>query len=216
MKTSWFLISTSIPFTTLINETLHFCTIPPVFILYQSLTCSHPLPSFLVSALSNSLSTLRTGRASPAILDRVMVSYYGADTPLNSLATVSVSSAQQLTIQPFDKGSSGDIEKAIIESDLGLTPNNNGDLIRINIPSLTEERRKEMVKLCKSMGEEAKVSVRNARRDGVEKVKKLEKAKEISEDNKKDGEESMQKLADSYVKKVDELCKKKEEDVLKV
>lgn len=145
-----------------------------------------------------------------------MVSYYGADTPLNSLATVSVSSAQQLTIQPFDKGSSGDIEKAIIESDLGLTPNNNGDLIRINIPSLTEERRKEMVKLCKSMGEEAKVSVRNARRDGVEKVKKLEKAKEISEDNKKDGEESMQKLADSYVKKVDELCKKKEEDVLKV
>ncbi|GMI36194.1 hypothetical protein TrCOL_g6978 [Triparma columacea] len=169
-----------------------------------------------VSALSNSLSTLRTGRASPAILDRVMVSYYGADTPLNSLATVSVSSAQQLTIQPFDKGSSGDIEKAIIESDLGLTPNNNGDLIRINIPSLTEERRKEMVKLCKSMGEEAKVSVRNARRDGVEKVKKLEKAKEISEDNKKDGEESMQKLADSYVKKVDELCKKKEEDVLKV
>ena len=130
-------------------------------------------PSMAVSALSNSLSTLRTGRASPAMLDRVMVSYYGADTPLNSLATVSVSSAQQLTIQPFDKGSSGDIEKAIIESDLGLTPNNSGDLIRINIPSLTEERRKEMVKLCKSMGEEAKVSVRNARRDGVDKVKKL-------------------------------------------
>eukprot|EP00520_Triparma_pacifica_P012997 CAMPEP_0118647292 /NCGR_PEP_ID=MMETSP0785-20121206/8526_1 /TAXON_ID=91992 /ORGANISM="Bolidomonas pacifica, Strain CCMP 1866" /LENGTH=190 /DNA_ID=CAMNT_0006539371 /DNA_START=289 /DNA_END=861 /DNA_ORIENTATION=+ len=169
-----------------------------------------------LTALSSSLLTLRTGRASPSILDRVMVSYYGADTPLNSLATVSVSSAQQLTIQPFDKGSSGDIEKAIIESDLGLTPSNTGDVIRINIPALTEERRKEMVKMCKGMGEDAKVSVRNARRDGVDKVKKLEKNKEISEDNKKDGEDAMQKLADGYVKKIDDVCKKKEEEILKV
>ncbi|GMI06548.1 hypothetical protein TrVE_jg204 [Triparma verrucosa] len=169
-----------------------------------------------ISALQTSLQSLRTGRASPNILDRINVDYYGAPTPLSSLATVSVSSSQQLTVSPFDKSTIGDIEKSIIESDLGLMPNNSGDVIRLNIPPLTEERRKELMKVCKGIAEDAKVSVRNARRDAVDKCKKLEKKGVIGEDELKNGEIDIDELAKGYVKKVEEVQKSKEEELMKV
>jgi ribosome recycling factor len=169
-----------------------------------------------VDSCKINLNTVRTGRASPAILDRVKVDYYGAETPLSQLATVSVPSAQQLTVDPYDKSSMSDIEKAIIEAGLGLTPQNDGNLIRLNIPPLTEERRKEMLKQCKAIGEEAKVAVRNIRRDGVDTLKKLEKKSEIGEDEMKDGLDSVQKLTDKATKDIDEIIVKKEKEVMTV
>ena len=132
------------------------------------------------------------------------------------MATISVPSAQQLTVDPYDKSMCNEIEKAIMESGLGLTPNNDGTVIRINIPSLTEDRRKDMLKQCKAMGEEGKVAVRNIRRDGVEAVKKMEKAGDIGEDESKDGQDAMQKLTDKKVKEIDEIVSSKEKDVMKV
>lgn len=169
-----------------------------------------------VDSCKISLNTVRTGRASPAILDRVKVDYYGAETPLNQLASVSVPSAQQLTVDPYDKSCMSDIEKAIIEAGLGLTPQNDGNLIRLNIPALTEDRRKEMLKQCKAIGEEAKVAVRNIRRDGVDTIKKLEKKAEIGEDEMKDGLDAVQKLTDKASKDIDDIIGKKEKEVMTV
>ena len=140
----------------------------------------------------------------------------GVETPLNQMATISVPSAQQLTVDPYDKSMCNEIEKAIMESGLGLTPNNDGTVIRINIPALTEDRRKEMLKQCKAMGEEGKVAIRNIRRDGVDAVKKMEKAGDISEDESKDGQDAMQKLTDAKVKEIDETVSSKEKEVMKV
>ena len=169
-----------------------------------------------VESVKINLGTVRTGRASAQILDRVKVDYYGVQTPVNQMATISVASAQQLTISPYDKSTLGDIQKAIIEADLGLSPNNDGTLIRLNIPALTEERRKEMLKQCKAIGEEGKIALRNIRRDGVDEVKKLEKKGEISEDEMKDGLDEIQKLTDKCVKEIDEIVAKKEKDVMTV
>jgi ribosome recycling factor len=162
------------------------------------------------------LNTIRTGRASPSILDLVQVEYYGAKTPLNQIASISVPNSQQLSVSPFDRSIMGDIERAIIESGLGLTPNNDGDIIRINIPPITEDRRKELMKKCKSLGEDGKVAIRNVRRDGVDAVKKLEKAADISEDQSKDAQDSIQKLTDTYVKEIDTIVSKKEKEVMTV
>merc|ERR1719215_1566763 len=162
------------------------------------------------------LQTISTGRANPAMLDRIQADYYGAPTPINQMASISVPSASQLQIDPYDKSSLSDIEKAIIISDLGMTPQNDGSVIRINIPALTEERRKELLKKCKGIGEEGKVAVRNVRRDGVDKIKKLEKASTIGEDQSKEGQDDIQKVTDKYVKDIDEIVAKKEKDVSKV
>jgi ribosome recycling factor len=169
-----------------------------------------------MDSVMNSLATIRTGRANAAILDRVMVEYYGAPTPLNQLASISVASAQQLTVDPYDKSAMGAVEKGITEADLGIMPSNDGALIRLNIPSLTEERRKELLKQCKGLGEEGKVALRNIRRDGVDKLKKLEKCSDISKDQSADGQDEMQKLIDKYVKDIDGLVSKKEKEVMTV
>mmetsp|Transcript_17932 Transcript_17932/g.26541 ORF Transcript_17932/g.26541 Transcript_17932/m.26541 type:complete len:226 (-) Transcript_17932:141-818(-) len=166
-----------------------------------------------VYSVKQNLLTIRTGRASANMLDRVEVDYYGAMTPLNQMASISVPSAQQLNVDPYDKSVIGDIERAILDSDVGLTPNNDGTLIRINIPALTEDRRKEMMKQCKAIGEEGKVAVRNIRRDCVDSIKKLEKNSEIGEDEAKDGLDAMQKLTDKSTKDIDEIVAKKEKEV---
>jgi ribosome recycling factor len=166
-----------------------------------------------MSNLLENLSTIRTGRANPSMLDRVEVDYYGAMTPINQMATISVPSSQQLQISPFDKSSLTDIEKAIIYSGLGFTPSNDGSVIRINIPQLTEERRKELLKQCKSIGEEAKVAVRNIRRDGVDSIKKMEKAGDLGKDQALDGIDAIQKSTDDHVKRIDETVAKKEKEV---
>ena len=169
-----------------------------------------------VESVKKNLMSIRTGRASPAILDRVMVEYYGAPTPLNQMASISVPSAQQLTVEPFDKSVLADVERAIIESDAGVTPNNDGTLLRINIPPLTEDRRKELLKQCKAIGEDGKVAVRNVRRDGVDAIKKLEKASEVGEDQMKDGIDTVQKITDQNIKTIDGVVADKEKDVMKV
>jgi ribosome recycling factor len=166
-----------------------------------------------VDSVKINMNTIRTGRASPAILDRVKADYYGAETPINQMATISVPSAQQLTVDPYDKSSLADIEKAIIEAGIGLTPQNDGNIIRLNIPDLTEERRKEMLKQCKAIGEEGKVAVRNIRRDGVDKIKKLEKSGDIGEDEMKDGTDEVQKLTDKAVKEIGEFVSSLQHDV---
>ncbi|CAB9514347.1 Ribosome-recycling factor [Seminavis robusta] len=169
-----------------------------------------------VESVKMNLSTVRTGRANSAMLDRVKVAYYGVDTPLNQLASISVSSAQQLSVDPYDKSQMGEVEKAIIEADLGLTPTNDGNMIRVNIPSLTEDRRKDMLKQCKAIGEEGKVAVRNIRRDGVDNIKKQEKAGDVGEDEMKDGLDAMQKITDAHIKDIDEIVSAKEKEVATV
>lgn len=169
-----------------------------------------------VEALKKEFSKLRTGRASTGMFDTIMVDYFGSMTPLNQLAAVNVPEPRLITIQPWDQGSLGAIEKTIMSSDLGLNPNNDGKIIRINFPQLTEDRRKELVRLAKKYGEETKVSVRNARRDGNEDIKKLEKDKEISKDDLKKHQEDIQKLTDSFIVKVDKVVEAKEKDIMEV
>ena len=169
-----------------------------------------------IDSVKQNLVTIRTGRASAAILDLVKVDYYGAPTPLNQMASISVPNSQQLAVSPYDKGTLADIERAIVESNLGLTPNNDGELIRINIPQITEERRKDLLKQCKAMGEDGKVAIRNVRRDGVEAVKKMEKAGDIGEDESNITQDSIQKLTDQYVKEIDGVVAKKEKEVMTV
>ncbi len=169
-----------------------------------------------VDAVTEDLGSIRTGRASAALFDRIKVEYYGAPTPLNQLATISVPEARLVVIQPWDKSAMGEIEKAIQRSELSLNPNNDGKVIRINIPPLTEERRKEYVKLAKDKAEQGRVSIRNVRRDAMDTLKSFEKDGEISEDDLKRAEDEVQKLADKYVAKVNELLEEKEQEILEI
>lgn len=167
-----------------------------------------------LSNLAENLSTIRTGRANPNMVDRVEADYYGVLTPISQMASISVPSSQELKISPFDKSSIADIEKAIIYAGLGFTPNSDGSVIRINIPQLTEERRKDLLKQCKSIGEEAKVAIRNIRRDGVDGIKKMEKAGDLGKDQALDGIDAIQKMTDDHVKSVDDSVAKKEKEVI--
>ena len=169
-----------------------------------------------VEAAQRNFNTIRTGRANPSLLDRINVEYYGADTPLKSLATISTPDSQTIAIQPFDLSSLALIGKAIATSDLGFTPNNDGKVIRINVPPLTEERRKEFCKIASKYAEEGKVSLRNIRRDAIEKIKKSEKSAEISEDQSRDQQERVQKLTDQFISEVEKHLNEKEIDILKV
>ncbi len=166
--------------------------------------------------LKRELAGLRTGRASLALLDGVKVDYYGTPTPLKQIATLSVPESRLITIQPWEPPMVKEIEKALLASGLGLTPSNDGKIIRLPIPPLSEERRKELAKLCKKHGEEAKVAVRNIRREGNEELKHLQKDSKISEDDLRKAETEVQKLTDQYVQKVDEILKKKEEEIFEV
>lgn len=168
-----------------------------------------------VANLVAEFQTVRTGRANPGLLDRVEVEYYGTPTPLKSLANISTPDGRSLVIQPYDKSALKDIEQAIHKSGLGLTPNNDGSVVRINIPTLTEERRKELTKLVKKYAEDSRVAVRNIRRDGAEHLKKL-KGDKVSEDEIKRQEDSLQKLTDRYIKEVDKLTQEKEAEVMEV
>ncbi len=169
-----------------------------------------------VGALRKELAKLRTGRASTALLEHVVVEYYGANTPLNQLATLSAPDPRLLVIQPFDRSAMGDIEKAILKSDLGLTPNNDGKIIRVPIPQLTEERRKELVKHVKRIAEEFRVSIRSHRRDAVERLKEAEKKKEITADDFKHGQDRIQKITDEFIGRIEKIIKAKEEEVMEV
>lgn len=169
-----------------------------------------------MDALRRDLGTIRTGRAAPSLLDRVSVEYYGTDTPLNQVAGVSAPEARMLLIQPWDRGSIPAIEKAILRSDLGLTPNNDGQVIRLNIPALTEERRKQLVKTVHAMVEEAKVSVRNIRRDAVQSIHKLTVDKQISEDDERRGTAQIDDLSKQYTEEAATIGKHKEHEVMEV
>jgi ribosome recycling factor len=169
-----------------------------------------------VRSLEDDLSTIRTGRASPALIEKLSVEYYGSPTPLVQLATISAPEPRLLTIRPFDPGSMKDIERAIQASDLGLTPNNDGKIIRLNIPSLTEERRHELVRVVRQRTEEARVAIRNVRRDTQNDLREFEKEKLISEDELKRGEDDLQKLTDRYIEQVNDASERKEKEVLEV
>ncbi|MBQ2010016.1 MAG: ribosome recycling factor [Selenomonadaceae bacterium] len=169
-----------------------------------------------IAALKREFGSLRAGRATPSLLDKVMIDYYGTPTPVNQVAKVSVPEPRMIMITPWDKSQMHDIEKAIMKSDLGLSPNSDGTAIRLSIPQLTQERRQELVKTVGKKAEEAKVAIRNIRRDGNDAIKKLEKAKEITEDESKKGQESVQKLVDKYIKTVDTLREAKEKEIMEV
>ncbi|HEV7362961.1 MAG TPA: ribosome recycling factor [Solirubrobacteraceae bacterium] len=169
-----------------------------------------------VESIRQKFGTVRTGRASPALLDRIMVDYYGAQTPLKQLATISSSEARLLTVQAYDKSSVKSIEKAIMESDVGLTPNSDGALIRLAIPELTEERRKELVKVVHSLAEEGRVAVRNHRRDCMHELRELKGAGDVGSDDEHRGEVELQKLTDAKISELDALMKGKEAEVLEV
>jgi len=162
------------------------------------------------------LASVRAGRANPSLLDKIVVEYYGAATPLNQMGTVAAPEPRLLTIQPWDKTALSAIEKAILKSDLGLNPNNDGNIIRLAIPQLTEERRSQLVKTTRKKGEDCKVSIRNIRRDVVDMIKAEEKAKTCSEDQAKDANDDLQKLTDKYVKEIDKVLEIKEKEIMEV
>ena len=169
-----------------------------------------------VEAAQRNFNTIRTGRANTSLLDRISVEYYGTETPLKSLATISTPDSQTITIQPFDLSSIAAIEKSIATSDIGFTPNNDGKIIRINVPPLTEERRKEFCKLASKYAEEGKVALRNIRRDAIEKVKKAEKDGDLSEDQSRDEQETIQKETDNFINDIEKKLTEKETEILKV
>ncbi|MEY2644996.1 MAG: hypothetical protein RLZZ611_1645 [Cyanobacteriota bacterium] len=169
-----------------------------------------------VDATQRTFNTIRTGRANASLLDKITVEYYGAETPLKSLATITTPDSSTIQLQPFDGGSLGLIEKAIAMSDLGLTCNNDGKVIRINIPPLTADRRKELCKLAAKYAEEGKVALRNIRRDAIDKVKKQEKDGDLSEDQSRDEQDKVQKLTDKYIAVIEKHLADKEADILKV
>lgn len=169
-----------------------------------------------IEALKKKFASVRTGRASLSLLDSLMVDYYGTLTPIQQVASLSLPDSRQISIQPWEQKIIPEIEKAIMKSDLGLTPMNDGKLIRINIPALTEERRKQLVKVVKKEAEDARVAVRNIRRDVNEELKKLEKEKHVSEDEIKKEHDEVQKITDSFVKKIDELLEHKEKEIMEV
>ena len=166
-----------------------------------------------IESLEHEFTTVRTGKANPTILEKVSAEYYGTPTPINNMANISAPDGRTLVVTPFDKGSLKDIEKAIIDSDLGLTPNNDGNVLRIVMPALTEERRKELVKVVKDYAEKQRIVVRNHRRDALDKSKK---DSESTEDDKKRFSDEMQKLTDKYIKVIDEMVSSKEKDVMTV
>ena len=169
-----------------------------------------------VDATRHSFGSVRTGRASPGLLDRIVVEYYGTQTPLKQMATVNAPEARLLTIQPYDKSSMKAIERAIQESDLGLSPNNDGSIIRLQIPDMTEERRREMVKVARHLAEEGRVAIRNVRRDVMHDLRELRDAGEIGSDDEHRGEQSLQKLTDERIAEVDAALKAKEAEILEV
>jgi len=169
-----------------------------------------------LDATQRTFNTIRTGRANPSLLDKIQVEYYGSDTPLKSLANLSTPDSQTIQIQPFDTSAMALIEKAISMSDLGLTCNNDGKVIRINIPPLTEDRRKELCKLAAKYAEEGKVALRNIRRDAIERIKKQEKEGELSEDQSRDEQDKVQKLTDRFIADLEKQLAEKEADILKV
>ncbi len=166
-----------------------------------------------IEATQRNFNTIRTGRASTSLLDRITVEYYGTETPLKQIANISTPEATTILIQPYDRTSMGAIEKAISLSDIGLTPNNDGQVIRLNIPPLTSDRRKDLVKQVKNLAEEGKVSIRNIRRDAIDQVRKQEKTSEVSEDESRDLQDQIQKLTDKYTARVEEILTVKEKDI---
>jgi ribosome recycling factor len=169
-----------------------------------------------VESTRTEVGTVRTGRASPHLLDRIVVDYYGAQTPLKQLATISTTDARLLTVTPFDKSSVAAIEKAILESDVGLTPTNDGNVIRLQIPELTEERRKDMVRVVHGVAEEGRIAIRNIRRDVMHDLRELKKEGEAGEDDERRAEAELQKLTDAAIAEIDTLLKSKEEEILEV
>lgn len=169
-----------------------------------------------IAAVQHEMGAVRTGRANPLILDRVSVDYYGTPTPVRQMANVSVQEGQTLIIQPYDKSALGDIEKAISKSDINLPVNNDGSVLRLNVPPLNEERRKELVKMVKKIGEEGKVAIRNIRRDATSDVEKLKKSENLSEDEVKLRQDKIQKLTDRYTQQLDDLVSAKEKEVMEV
>ena len=169
-----------------------------------------------VQSFSKQLATVRAGRANPALLNNVYVDYYGAATPLNQLATITVPEARLLLISPFDKSSIGEIEKAIQKADLGLSPSSDGNVVRINIPTLTEERRKDLVKVVGKYAEESKVQIRNIRRDANDQLKKDEKSGDITEDELRGFQDDIQKETDKHISEIDQLVKSKEKEIMEV
>jgi ribosome recycling factor len=169
-----------------------------------------------VDSSRGELATVRTGRASPHLLDRIMVDYYGAQTPLKQLANVATSDARLLTVTPFDKSSIGAIEKSIQESDIGLTPSNDGNVIRLQVPELTEERRREMVKVVHGVAEEGRIAIRNIRRDVMQDLREMKKDGEAGEDDERRAESALQKQTDEAIAEIDVLLKGKEEEILEV
>ncbi len=167
-----------------------------------------------IEALSREFASVRTGRASASLLDGIRVDYYGTMTPISQMASVSVPDARTLTIQPWEASQLKEIEKAIIKSDLGITPNNDGKLLRLSMPSLTEERRKQLAKSVGKVAEEGRVAVRNVRREANDRLKALARDKKLSEDEERRGHDAIQKTTDKYIAKVDELLKKKEQEIL--
>jgi ribosome recycling factor len=169
-----------------------------------------------IQVLKKDLATIRAGRANPALLDKIVVEYYGADTPLNQVANISTPDPRSLIVQPWDPSILADVERAIINSDLGLTPNNDGKVIRITIPMLTEERRNELIKVVKKTGEESKVAIRNIRREANDELKKRNKEGEITEDETRRGQDEIQKMTDRFVKQVDQVISQKEKEMLEI
>ncbi len=169
-----------------------------------------------INALLNEYSAIRAGRANPAVLDRVMVEYYGASTPINQVAAVSVPEPRTILIAPWDKSCLRDIEKAILTSDLGLNPQNDGSTLRLNFPPLTEERRKELVKGVYKYAEDSKVAIRSIRRDSLEKLKDMKKKSEITEDDFKNAEKKMQDLTDKFCKEIDSISAKKDKEIMEI
>ena len=169
-----------------------------------------------LGSLQSEYASIRAGRASAAVLDRISVDYYGTPTPINQLATVSVAEARILNIQPWDKSVLSAIEKAIQTSDIGINPTNDGSIIRLVFPPLTEDRRKEIVKDIKKKAEDAKVAIRSIRRDNIDKLKKMQKNSEITEDDLSNGEEKIQKITDDFIKKIDDKAKDKEKEVMEI
>ncbi len=169
-----------------------------------------------VAALDNEYKSLRTGRASAALFNNISVEYYGAQTPLSQVGSISIPEARMVVIQPWDKTVLPAIEKAILKSDLGLTPNNDGKLIRINFPSLTADRRKELAKQAKQIAEKSKVSIRNIRREAIDEIKALEKNSEISEDDQKSGDARVQKLTDKFVAQIGDVAAAKEKEIMEI
>lgn len=169
-----------------------------------------------IKSYKDELNSVRAGRANPTLLDRITIDYYGTQTPLNQIANISAPEPRLLVIQPWDASVVSQIEKSILKSDLGLNPSVDGKVIRLAIPQLTEERRKELIKVVKKVSENAKIAIRNGRRDANEQIKKLQKASEITEDEQKQAEEQMQKITDKYIEEIDNLLAQKEKELMEV